>query len=206
MRRLLATAALGGMAIAAGSCYPGRIADDIRYDTVTTLFAQSADFGGIQTYSLPDSVIHLVPAGQPDDIPRTYDALILSQVRSQLNARGYVDVGDTDTSDAVVLVGASTTEYQGYVDWWSYYCWWNPFYCGGGYYPPSFITYSYTTGSILILMTDRRTPGPGSEPSSAIWLASINGLLKSGTATITTQITDDITQAFTQSPYVQAQP
>ncbi|MGH7674550.1 MAG: DUF4136 domain-containing protein [Gemmatimonadales bacterium] len=204
MRRLLTAAALAGVVLAAGSCYPGRVTDDTRYDTVSTLFEQGADFGGIRTYSLPDSVIHLVPPGEIDDVPRTYDALILAEVRASLNARGYTDVGDTDTSDAVVLVGAASSDWIVYGGWWNYWCWWDPFYCSGGYYPPYWGAYTFTTGSIMILMTDRRTPGPGAEPSRAIWLAAINGLLGGGSTAAL--ISANIDQAFAQSPYVAAQP
>lgn len=202
------------MAIFLVSCYRDYGLGIQDYDTVLTIFNKETDFAQFSTYAMPDSVIHLVPEDQQDDLPRDYDVQILSDVARNLEAKGYTRVEppltDTNIPDVVVLVSMNRQEWLGYTYnpvWWDWYPWypgwgWGPGW--GGWYSGYVGSYKFTTGSILIEMMDANKIDPDNlERIQGIWGAGINGLagdIKSGTRN---RITNAINQAFDQSPYLQ---
>jgi hypothetical protein len=76
------------------SCYPGDELTVSDTDTVVTAFDKNNDFATDNTYAMPDTVMHLVSEGDNDDITRKYDASILSQIASHMDALGYTRVVD----------------------------------------------------------------------------------------------------------------
>jgi hypothetical protein len=60
--------------------------------------------------------------------------------------------------------------------------------------------YSFSTGTILINMTDQSQVDPVAQTAPMVWGCAINGLLDSGAAT--SRITNQIKQCFYQSPYL----
>ena len=195
-RRLFAAAAL--LAALSGGCYPNRL-DSVDYDMVVSIHDSTATFAAT-TYSLRDTVIHLVAPGEGDQISRLLDPVILATIRTNMNGRGYTEItgaGAEDIADLRLAASVSTNEYTAY--YWDYWC---GIYWYGCYYPPYYGSYTYTTGSLFLTMQDRRAPVGGDFP--LIWLNIGNGLL--GTGANAVRVTDAINTMFLQSPYVDATP
>lgn len=188
------------------SCYPDYGLTTTDYDTVITLYDNSANFNK-PTYAMPDTVVHFVEAGQEDNVDRSKDALIISTIQSNMANLGYtrVDTTNPDAPDFVILVGVTTTDNYGqawYPGWgyWPGWGWWGG-YPGWGY-PGGSVIYSYTTGSIFISMLDPDKVN-SDNTYGAVWLARINGILSSSLNT-SARITQRINDAFNQSPYLGA--
>jgi len=190
------------------SCYPDYGLTTSDYDTVITMYDNSADFNK-PTYAMPDTVVHFVEAGEEDNVDRSKDALILSTIANNMTRLGYERVPvDTsaDAPDFVILVGVTVTDnygtayYPGY-GYWGGWGWWGG-YPGWGY-PGGSVTYSYTTGTIFMTMIDPEKHIEGSQTFGAVWLARINGVVSSSLNT-STRITQRINDAFNQSPYLGA--
>ena len=194
-------------------CYPNGPDYVEQLDLVVSNYNPDFDFAGKLTYSLPDKVIKITgekiddPDGNnlPDFIDQTTANLILNQIRSNMNARGYSEVDESGDPDLILLPSAmETTTLVYYYDWW-YWGWYYPAYPGygwgwyyPGYYPPTYS--SYTTGTLFIAMTDPH----GLTPDMNIpveWVGILNGLLNYGNTS--TRISSGIDQLFTQSPYIQ---
>ena len=183
------------LAAASGACYPDRLSNT-NYDAVITSYDTTASFSAV-TYFLRDTVVHLVPPGQRDDISRVYDAQIIATVRQNMGAAGYISLPDTNGADLQVGIAASTTDYTGY--YWNYWCdWWWGYY--GCYYPPYWGTYSYTVGTLMVALGDRRKVD-GNGNRSLIWMGLGNGVAGYNDLS---RITAAINQMFTQSPYIKA--
>jgi PBP1b-binding outer membrane lipoprotein LpoB len=188
------------------SCYPDYGLATSDYDTVITLYDNSADFNK-PTYAMPDSVVHFVEEGEEDNIDRSKDALILSTIENNMTRLGYERV-PVDTSAAApgfaLLVGVTTAEnyrtvwYPGW-GYWGGWGWWGgyPGYGYGGSY-----TYSYTTGTIFMTMLDPNKVNSENK-FVAVWAARLNGVLSNSLNT-NQIITQRINDAFNQSPYLGA--
>ncbi len=199
MKRILMSAALIGGVAAVGGCYPDRF-DGTSYDMVASVYDSTGNFQAT-TYSLKDTVVHLVEPGLGDNLTRALDPTILATIRSQMNSRGYAEIagaiGQT-TADLRMVAAVSSSEYTAY--YWDYWC---GIYWYGCYYPPYYGSYTYTTGTLFVAMQDRRAPAnAGNQP--LIWLAVGNGHMN--TAPSPARVTSAIVQMFDQSPYIDATP
>jgi hypothetical protein len=178
------------------SCYPGDSVSVTDTDTVTTFRQQEADFSTKLTYAMPDSVIFVDGDGNPVSGDHEFDTVILAAIDRNMSAAGYNKVNEPAQADVHVLPFSTTTQWVGggcYPSWW---CgWW---YCYPGWCYP--VTYTYSTGTILMAMLDPADSG-GSTEANALWLGGINGLLSSGVDS-RARIDRDIDQAFKQSPYL----
>jgi len=195
------------------SCFTdyGLTASD--YDTVVTLYDNTADFKKPE-YAMPDTVIHLVEDGtSEEDIDRSKDALILSIVADNMAKLGYERVPVDTTKSApgfVILVAVTKTDNYGAVVWpgwgyWGGWGWWGGY--PGWYYPGGVTTYNYTTGTIFIDLMDPLKINPNNQAYGAVWLARLNGVLSSsftGSTNAVTRIKERINDAFNQSPYLGA--
>lgn len=176
------------------SCYYDYGIDAANSEVVGTLYNNQYNFAAVTHYNLADSVIKL-----GSGLPNTYDAQIISQMRSQLNGLGWIETNDT-AGAGMIAVGAGITSStvvvsEGY-DYWGYY--------GYGWYYPSYgygYTYTYTTGTLIMLMADLNLADGTRAPVQ--WSGVVNAAVGQGTPT-TTLITTGITQAFSraQSPYL----
>ncbi len=186
------------------SCYPGDELTVSDTDTVITVFDKDADFSVQTTYAMDDSVIHLVEEGDRDDVTRTHDDEILAQIVTNMDALGFTRVADPAAADVNILVGVSVRDYTGYAytgGYWGYwYGYYPPVWGWYPYYPSSGYTYSYSIGSIFILMTNPPALDANGKPSPPIWIAALNGLADSGNTVA--RIQNGIDQAFTQSKYL----
>jgi hypothetical protein len=193
---------LGLIFVVGLSCYRDYGLTTADYDMILTLYDNENDFTGYVTYALPDTVIHPVPDGEEDDLPRTFDSQMIADVVRNMNAMGFTripfDTAAADIPDVVVLLTATKQEwtvagyYPGY--WWGW---------GGGYYPwyPGYgYSYSYTTGTVFITMIDVEKYDPNNpQLNSTVWNATINGLVGDTRTGTSARIRSAINQSFAQS-------
>jgi hypothetical protein len=182
--------------VGAIGCYPDQY-DDYLYESVLTLYDTTAVFNTAATFALADSVVHLVPPGESDDVTRDYDQVILDRIRFNMTNAGYTEVANPTTAALNLVTLATSSTYLGvyWEDWCSYWSWWYVSWgCG---YPGYWYTYEYTTGTLLIGMADNRAYANNEAP--LIWFAGMNGLLGGATSALITTVIDE---AFAQSPYI----
>lgn len=178
------------------SCYYDYGIDSNNSDVIATFYNTDYNFQNVSTYYFADSVYHFEQEG---NISRAYDNTIKSTIVSNLNSLGWQQVSDTSQADVVVATGvttSTTTVIGGGGYWWGYWGYW-------WYYPPYYnYSYSYTTGTLAILMVDLKLKEADRIPLQ--WSAVSNGLLNTAQNT-TSRITQNINQAFSQSPYLKKQ-
>ena len=206
---------LAGTLLTVSSCYPGDVTSLQQIDIVVTAHDETVNFTSFSTYVLLDSVMHidLEDNNNDDLLNRDSDALILSQIRSNIEALGYTEEANPATTapDVFLMVGAlAVTNTQAYVSypWYDWYGWY-PYYgcCGPGYgyyYPwaPTVDVVRYNTGTLVITMIDPTREGVDPNTISVIWVGGINGLLEGSAASLATRVTAAINQAFDQSSYL----
>jgi hypothetical protein len=206
MRRLsFAFAAVAAVALSAG-CYPDRsVSSAAQLDLVLTQVNPNSVFRGVATYSLADSIVHLIPEGSEDTLSRAYDQLILNTVKSNLDGLGWTEVANTQDNppDVAVEVSAIATENYAWISypWFPYWGWYWPWYPGyAPIYPPTTIVYNYKTGTLIMDMIDAKNPDTPGQKLKIMWTGALNGVLETGNASA--RLTSGINQAFTQSPYL----
>ena len=206
-KRLLLFGLIAGLI---AGCHPGGAEFVDELDLVLTSYEESFDFGGANTFALPDKIPvvtgNLADGEDPEFLEEAKASVILDKIRTNFVTRGYTEV--QDDADLVVPVAVmSTTTLVLYCDyWWDYWSWWGyyPGYPGyGGCYYPS--GYSYTTGTIVITAIDgANEDGKPETPVNAVWGAAINGLLEGSDASLSARVEKSIDQAFAQSTYLQS--
>lgn len=210
--RLLPVLAVAAVVGSSAACYPGSISDLGETDLVFTLYDTTTSFGGFSTYVMPDSIVRLGDGGE-EDVDRTYDADVLAEIASQLDAIGYTRVDETamDPPDLVILVGVSSSTYEYWIDsgWWGRWGWypWGPWWPGWG--PPYYPRYpvyggSFQTGSLLVTMLapDEVSPADPEEEIPVVWAGAVNGVLSRSTEVNLVRLQGLIRQMFVQSPYL----
>lgn len=182
------------------ACYSDYGMTTSDYDVVTTLFDPNFDFTKAKTYTMPDTILHIVEEGEESDLSRKYDSFILEQVASHMNLRGFTRIADPTATvpDVVIIIRATSTEhynaYNSYF-WGGYYGWYYPWYGGT-------TVYTYSTGTVLIDMLDVENFDIENEIYPTAWIAGINGLLGDTSTGTKTRLSTSIGQAFVQSPYI----
>lgn len=185
------------------------------FDVVVTVYDDEIDFGAIQTYAMPDTVAHL-----GDDEGRSgrsredgiYDQLILDALAASLELADYVREEDPENNgaDVVVLAAVTSTDWDVWISYpYPWYDWvsWGDYSGYSYYYPPCpgcGSSYTFTTGSLLVIMEDRNAADHDEETIPVLWAAGMNGLLEGSTSSISNRIVGGIEQAFAQSPYLGA--
>ncbi len=179
-------------------------------DLVITNYDNKFNFGNIKQYALPDSVVRLTGEEADGNIQYATPAIsntILTAIRRNMNANGWVEVDESVGPDVIILPTTTQTTnvyyyysmgywggyYPGYYPGWGY-GWGYPM-----YYPP--VATSYKTGSLLMQMTypsDTAVTGR----VSVLWTGLVNGLLEGTNAEIQVRVNNTIDQAFKQSPYL----
>ena len=200
-------------ALLLAACYPGGAETVEDLDSVTTQHDPAASFATLRTYAFPDSIQEVsAPEGEPLPMDHSYDARILSRVASNLEAIGLRRVDPSvESPDVNVLVTFAATRYTEYTSYPFYDLW--PGWAGfGGYdgtwgvYYPWVTGTTYATvidaGSLRIDMLDQRTANTLMKQLTAIWAASVDGVLAGDKESIVQRIEKGIDQAFAQSPYL----
>ena len=201
------------------SCYPDGPSSPEDMDLVTTSYDEDFSFSDVTTFSLPDTVIYIFDDVEEDSQGHDHDSLIISRIREHMIGLGYQEepLDALNPADVVLLVSATFSSTSGlYYDpawWWGYWGWWP----GWGAYPgaplwgtgwgmgfplgfPIYI--EYATGTLFITMVDPENTDTEEETIAVTWLAAINGLLSGSSLDMAQRITDNIDQAFQQSPYL----
>ncbi len=175
------------------SCYYDYGIDPNTSNVVVTAYNNTYNFGAVTHYYLSDTVVKIGGSSITD----AYDAQIVQNMRTNLNALGWVEETTTLTGPGVIVVRAGVTTStvvvnNGY-NYWGYYGY-------NWYYPPyNSYSYSYTTGTLIMLMSDYNAVDSTTAPVE--WSGVLNAAVGQGTST-TTLITQGINQAFSQSPYL----
>jgi len=183
-------------------CYPGGPDFTEDLDVVYTTFDDQYDFQAATTYSIPDDIVIDVDIEDGDTtyiyMKKIYADPILAKINENMANLGYqkVDVGANPDLLFMPAAMSSTTFFYSY-----WYCWWYGGYWGGWgwYYPPYYTVSSYTTGSMIMTLSDPHSDNPINQ-SPVSWIAAMNGLM-SGNNDIN-RVLDGIDQAFEQSTYL----
>jgi Domain of unknown function (DUF4136) len=178
------------------SCYP----DDTMYyedtDLVYTNYTETFDFESKGTYAMPDKIVkvtsNLAEGENPDYVQEPYNTQILNTIKSNMTALGWTEVEDPANADLTLFPAVWTNTTVVY--WQDYWCWYY-YYCGWGWYYPSYST--YTTGTMVMGLV---ASGAEYVEPSVVWTGAINGLL-SGSYDLS-RVNNAIDQAFKQSPYL----
>lgn len=198
-------------ALLLAGCYPGGAETVEDLDSVTTQHDPSASFSTLRTYALPDTIQEVASkGGHPLPMDHSYDTQILARVAANLDAIGLRRVDPaTETADVEVLVTFTATRYTEYTSYPFYDVWpgWDGF---DGYDASWGIAYPGSSGSATVLdagslrmeMLDQRTANPSTRQLTAIWTASVDGVLAGDNASIVQRIEKGIDQAFAQSSYL----
>jgi hypothetical protein len=205
---LTAAAALGA------GCHPDAPTNVSELDVVATAHDDSVNFGTIQTFVMPDSVVAIVP---PESIAtalpfnHAYDQLILDGVAAKLTALGYtrLPVFDPNNSPDVVVtvrgIAVRNTDVYVTYPWWNYWGWYGWPCCygpGWGVGYPVVTATQYDVGTIVVDMWDIRRADPAAMRLPAIWVAVLRGLLEGTSSEAPLRIQQAIDRAFSQSPYL----
>ena len=196
-------------------CYPYPAVEitDTDLDIAITQYRDSVDFDGYNTYIIIDSVTIISDAGEPgNDDPfyeNEFDEVIVDEIRSQMDALGYVEVFQVRNADVGLVATLLRSEnenintpgwwwgYQGFAWWWQ--AWFGtPYpYDGQGETPDWYNTfYLDRTGTLMINMVDLEVTSSG---DAFIWYALINGLFEDQAQITPDRITRSIDAAFKQS-------
>lgn len=193
------------------SCYPGTISTS-EVDTVSTTYDDDYFAANTPlTYFMPDTIPKI---GDEDpegvQLERATMDFILDQVERNFNSLGYTrltDVDDQNLPDVVILTSALVSKvtsigggcYPGW-GWGGWYPWY-PGWGWPGYCYPVY-GYSYEVGTLTIEMISPDDIKPGEEIVPRVWLAGINGLVRSSNVNNRDFIRQRIDDAFAQSPYL----
>jgi hypothetical protein len=186
-------------------CYPQGPEYVEDTDVVYTTYDERFTFNTKETYAMPDMIVMDVEIDNGDTtyeyMPDKFAKPIFDKIIENMTALGYDQV-DIDESPDLLLTPAaisSTTYFYSYwYDWW-YGCYYG---CGWGwYYPPYYTVSSYTTGSLIITLTDPNAAADSPiNRSQTVWISAANGLVSY--AYDITRVTRSIDQSFRQSPYL----
>jgi len=182
-------------------CYPQgpEYVEDL--DIVLTSHEEEYNFAAKATYAMPDKIVKItgnVAEGEdPAFIPDATAQQILSTIAGNMADLGWERVDVDENPDMMLLPAAweVTTVYYWY-DYW--YWWYGAYYPYWGYTPPVYYS-SYTTGTLLMTLTDPDLVGANGNPIRQ-WSGAINGIL-TGTYDAT-RVTTAIDKAFAISPYL----
>ena len=105
------------------ACYNDYGMNTEDFDMVVTLYDDRADFGAINTFSMPDTIIHLVAEGERDNISRKFDEEIKALVAVNMEALGYERElnPDQNGADVVVLISVSSSDWVAYDYYYGWY-------------------------------------------------------------------------------------
>ncbi len=223
MKKKLFYLSLLSIAVFFTSCYPEGAEYVDELDTAISQYDASYDFKGPKTYMMPDSIVHYKDGEENDEVDRDWDEKILKQIEDQFESLGYArkyppQIEDPNFQvDYQVYVGAlvrKNSSYYWWDYWYDYWGWYYPGYPGWGYpgYPgwgyPGWgypVYYSYTTGSLVITMTDPNTlkpiEGTDKEVMPVVYVGGINGLLQGSDDYIASRIETGINDLFNQVPF-----
>ncbi|HZX41421.1 MAG TPA: DUF4136 domain-containing protein [Myxococcaceae bacterium] len=191
-----------GVGLLLAACHPTGVETITDLDVVATTHNAGFDFAAPNTYSLP-SAIFLIQGDPtitpPQRIDPVLEQLVLSTLKTELDASGYTQVGVGKSPDlavnAAALMVTNVNYYYGYwCTYWTYYgCY--------PYYPPVVGVSTYVVGTLLVDMVPFSATPPGNQ-YVGVWTAVIRGIQTGSRSTDQQRVVNGISQAFIQSPYL----
>lgn len=181
-------------------CYPDAQEYYSDYDIVYTNYDNTNTFTGKKNYIITDKIAkftgNLAEGEQPEYLKEPYASQILTQIKQNMTNMGYTLVSSSSTADVALIPTAIEITTVGY-----YYDYWYGYWGWYGWYYPYPITYSYTTGSLVMNLLDAKAESPDGK-KRIVWTGIVNGLLEGSTTDFMNRMTKSIDQSFTQSPYL----
>ncbi|HTI65130.1 MAG TPA: DUF4136 domain-containing protein [Gemmatimonadaceae bacterium] len=190
--------------------------------SVTTFHDSSFNFTTLNTFAMPDTVVHLAPlTGTPLEVTRQFDQVALDQVRQNLLARGYVEDTIPGTmATFVVLVGATaTTNYNAFVGYpwfnlWGFWPGWNEFTQGNFdtswtiVYPWFGVvgTTAYDRGTLIVDLIPTLQVNPLDKSIKSAWAGVATAAVLDQNSITSSTVQAAIDQMFALSPYLVAGP
>jgi len=194
------------------SCRPDGAEYIDELDIVYTNYDASFEFTSQNTFALPDKIVKITdesvdlkPGDEPEYLDPVYAALILSSIRSNMEAIGYRYVDKSADPDLIILPSVAQTDQIYFYYDWSYWYWYYPGWSPGygwwypGYYPPQ--VSRIRTGTLMMQMTSESYQEV-SDQIPVVWTGLVNGLLEGSANSINQRVNNSINQAFEQSPYL----
>ncbi|MCL2042475.1 MAG: DUF4136 domain-containing protein [Bacteroidales bacterium] len=184
-------------------CYPNNDEPIEEYDIVATFYDQNHDFSKISTFWLIDTVGH----GNVKNPKKNHDQTIITEVRRSLESLTWTSAESDTEADIIVFCSVINTDvytywYDYWYDWWWYWYGYYPY----PYYPWSYggITYSYSEGTVIIQMMDRKEVPQDTPPNTVVarWAGILNGVTNDAPANIERRIKTGVEQCFKQSTYL----
>ena len=185
---------------------------------VATFKDDTFNFTTLQTFVLPDSVVHFEPVtGTPLPVTRQFDAIAIARVRQNFLARGYTEETNprVNRPSFVVLVGASASlNYNAWVSY-SWFSLWG-FFPGWQFFTPGFTpawginfpwfttvgVTAYPRGTLIVTLIPTSSIDPVARRIQASWAGVATSLLD-GTVD-DNAVAAAIDEMFRQSPYLVA--
>ena len=186
---------------------------------VTVFKDSSFDFTTLHTFSMPDTIVHLLPLTATElQVTRRFDQTAINQVRQDLRSRGYVEITNgTIRPDFVVLVGATaTTTYNAFVGY-PWFAFWG-FYRGWAWFTPGFSTTwgiiypwfpivgntGFARGTLIVDLIPTTSVNPSTRTIRSAWAGVATALLNGDVTSATVAAAVD--RMFQLSPYLTATP
>jgi len=202
-KRILQSILFIGLTSMFWGCYPDSPDYVDELDIVYTNYDQNYSFPGHMKYAMPDSIVKITgsaaTSGSLEFVDSYYAGLVLTRIKSNMAGLGYTLVSDTALADVILFPMAMevTSTYYYYDYYYYYWGWYYPYY---PYYPYSVST-SYTTGTLIMSMIDRRNFTVDGK-TRAPWIGIINGLMEGYAAEFPSRMNKAVDQAFHQSQYL----
>ena len=194
------------------ACYKSPSSDQLSSQfVVLTNYDSAVSFKDYKTFVLPPYVGLISNSSSDTVLDPQYGDTILALIKTNLESRGYTEVGNNHQADLGVTATAlkEVTLVTGWYPgaWWGYPgwggCWW--YYCGWyPWYPPYYPTYVYQTGSLIVELVDLKNIEKPGNKLDVIWTNWNGGALGSSSTNLQNAL-NSINQAFIQSPYISAQ-
>lgn len=211
------------ISLAIFSCHPEYDATVEELDLAITKFDEDQDFGDLQTFYMPDTIVYISDEEESMaiSVDHSQEEHILAKVRENLIDLGWTEVeGSEDESidsDVSIMISVLETDVSYYYYyWWDYWYWypWYPYsanyWWGYPIWPgPIYPTYGYTVGTVFIDMVNmNKIEFPEFDPENPkfqipfVWTGAVNGILSGSDKNIESRLTKQIDQVFTQSTYL----
>lgn len=186
-------------------CYPDGAENTEDFDIVYSAYDEGYNFQNAGTYSMPEEILILGDDEEIEFVPDGPAANILEKIDENLQALGWTKIENPEFDNPTapkpdvefLPVSWTTTT----ISYWGggYWCYWDPYYCGGGWYYPYPVVTSYTTGTLLFTMIDYNALNNDGK-RKAVWTGALNGLFQGNYND--GRINKGIDQVFAQSPYL----